>query len=692
MTGIRIAAAALCAFSAASGADTGSSTYVRFDPSNPTVGPYPTDFLTVADPFQKTGRRVNLPLPDCSAQPSDCQDLALLNQLDGFNLQPRIRVRFSAPVNPDTLRAGIAFVWLDNLTTEENGLQPLGHITLINQVIYDPATNTAYAKPDEFFDQHRRYALVVTNAVKDVAGAPVKADPAFQACLASPPDAYCRSLAQVLELTGGKAVAASIFTTQSATTFLENARAALQDTSPSVQPTGMKSIFDLGNLSALTVHFQKSPDPTRLSDFNIPFFILDGIERLAFGSFQSPNYLNDQFVIPATPTNTSSARRLATNQIYFHAWLPRTPKPAGGYPIVIAGHGFTDDSFGVSSALAGTLARSGFATIAINIFGHGFGPASKVTLTDKTGTVVDILTGGRGQPLSPGRAYGSFDGCILPGIFGARDCLRQSVIDLMQLTRAISAGIDLDGDGIADLDPARIYYAGHSFGAIYGTIFSALEPSILASALNSGGGSLSDITRTSQSLHALGILILGGRTPSLLNNGFDFDDGSVRRYQPARIEDVRGAIPIQEFFEWAEWYGAAGDALAYAPHLKSSTLPGVPIKPVLFQFGSGDPVVPNPTQTALVRAANMRETTQFLRYDLARAAVPRLPASPHSAIANIDSTAELTLALAIQQQIAGFLLSGGKTIPDANVLVRPLFGMNLFESPQFLTEDYNYIH
>lgn len=135
MTGIRIAAAALCAFSAASGADT----IVRFDPSNPTVGPYLTDFLTVADLSQKTGRRVNLPLPDC-------QDLALLNQLDGFNLQARIRVRFSAPVNLDTLRAGIAFAWLDNLTTEEYGLQPLGHVTPINQVIYDPATNTAYAK------------------------------------------------------------------------------------------------------------------------------------------------------------------------------------------------------------------------------------------------------------------------------------------------------------------------------------------------------------------------------------------------------------------------------------------------------------------------------------------------------------------------------------------------------------------
>ena len=691
MTGLRIAAAALCALSAAFAAGTVAPTYVRFDPSNPTIGPYPTDFLTVADSFQKTGRRVNLPTPDCTAQPSDCQDIALLNQLDGFNLQPRIRIRFSAPINPDTLRAGITFVWLDNLTTEENGLQPLGHVTPINQVIYDPATNTAYAKPDEFLDQHRRYALIVTDAIKDVTGAAVQADPDFLRCITSPPNIYCQSLAQVAQLTGGKGVAASIFTTQSATAFLETARAALQDTSPSVQPTGMKNIFDLNNVSALTVQYQKSSDPTRLSESNVPFLLLDGVGRLAFGSFQSPNYLNEQFEIPATPTNFVSASRRATNQIYFHAWLPRSPKPIGGYPVVIVGHGFTDDSFGVSSAIAGTLARSGFATVSINIFGHGFGPASKISLTDKTGTTTDILTGGRGQPLSPGGAYGSFDGCILPGIFGARDCLRQSVIDLMQLTRAISLGVDLDGDTIPDLDPTQIYYVGHSFGAIYGTILSALEPSILASALNSGGGSLADITRTSQSLHLLGILMLGGRTPSLLNNGSDFDGGSPLRYEPVRIEDVQGAISIQEFYERAEWYGSAGDALAYAPHLNSSTLPGVPIKPVLFQFGSGDPVVPNPTQTALVRAANMRDTTQFLRYDLARAAIPSLPSSPHSAIANLDSIAGLTLALAIQQQIAGFLLSGGKTILNVNVLVRPLFGKDLFESPQILTEEFNYI-
>ena len=359
--------------------------------------------------------------------------------------------------------------------------------------------------------------------------------------------------------------------------------------------------------------------------------------------------------------------------------------------MVIVGHGFGDDSFGVSTATAATFARAGFASIAINMFGHGYGPGSKVSITDNTGTTTDIPIGGRGVPLSAGGNYGAFDGCVLPGLFGARDCLRQTVVDLMQLVHAIGTGIDLDGDKTVDLDRTRIYYAGHSFGGTYGTMLTAVEPNIVAAALNSGGGTLTDITRTSQSFHALGILILSGRTPSLLNKMDDFDDGSVLRYRPVRIEDVPGAIAVQEFFDLTEWYGASGDAISYAPHLASSTLPGVPIKSVLFQYSAGDTVVPNPSQTNLVRAANMRENTRFLRYDLARAAVPQLPANPHSAIAGINSPADLTLAAAIQQQIAGFLASGGTAIPDVNDMVRPLFGKDLFEAPSFLTEDFNFI-
>src|SRR6476646_900986 len=107
----------------------GAGVTVGFDPSNPEIGPFPSNFLTVADPAQKTALRVNLPMPDCDVQPSACAEITALNELDGFALQPRIRVSFSAAIDRGTLKAGILLVWLDNLTGEEKGLADPGKIT-----------------------------------------------------------------------------------------------------------------------------------------------------------------------------------------------------------------------------------------------------------------------------------------------------------------------------------------------------------------------------------------------------------------------------------------------------------------------------------------------------------------------------------------------------------------------------------
>jgi len=171
---------------------------VLFDPTRPEVGPFPTDALTVADPDQKTGRRVNLPLPDCAVLEGECNEIRLINQLDGFNPSPRMSVRFSAPVDYNTLGAGVFLVALDNLTREETGLNKPGDINTINQVIYDPATYIGYAKPDSVLDQHRRYLLVATDAVLDLKGLPVEADPAFVSCVTAPESSYCSQLAAQL--------------------------------------------------------------------------------------------------------------------------------------------------------------------------------------------------------------------------------------------------------------------------------------------------------------------------------------------------------------------------------------------------------------------------------------------------------------------------------------------------------------
>src|SRR5262249_3257313 len=122
------------------------------------------------------------------------------------------------------------------------GLAPIGKTTAINQIVYDPATNTAYAKPDEFFDQHRHYALIVTDAVHDASGRPVKPDPRFTACIQSPANDYCDRVAKVASSAASSrhsnSVSASIFTTLSATTWLEKARDLLPQVPPDFHSLG----------------------------------------------------------------------------------------------------------------------------------------------------------------------------------------------------------------------------------------------------------------------------------------------------------------------------------------------------------------------------------------------------------------------------------------------------------------------
>src|SRR6266550_776856 len=80
-----------------------SQVHALFDLSTPTGGPFPSNVFTVPDPTQNTGLRVDMPRPDCSARPSDCEDLDLINTLDGFNLLPRMSIFFDGPIDLSTV-------------------------------------------------------------------------------------------------------------------------------------------------------------------------------------------------------------------------------------------------------------------------------------------------------------------------------------------------------------------------------------------------------------------------------------------------------------------------------------------------------------------------------------------------------------------------------------------------------------
>jgi uncharacterized protein (TIGR03437 family) len=673
----------------------GAGVRVLFDPASPSTGPYPTDLLTLPDAQQKTGVRINVPLPDCNAEPSTCAETQTLNLLDGFNLRPRAAVRFSGAVDLHSIETGVFFVWLENITREEQGLRPQGYTTQINQLVYDSLTQTAYFKPNEIFDQHRRYLLVVTDEVRDAAGDPVEPDPAFVACVTQPSNEYCSRLAAALETVpdSARVVAASEFSTLSATAWVESARRRLAETPPNFRRAADVNVVSIRGLSSITLRQETRTNPQEFDDFTVPFpsLLLPNLDQVFFGIYESPDYLTSDQTIPDVPTAGEIPPAEATRDIYFHVLLPRTAPPPGGYPVAIFGHGLGDNSFGASTILGNTLAESGFATVAINAVGHGGGSGGMVVFTPPAGAATTFALGGRSVDLNGDGAIESSEGCVLfeSEPIGLRDCLRQTVVDLMQLVRLIREGPDLDGAKGVVLDGSRIYYAGQSLGALYGSLLHAVEPNVRAAVLNVGGGSVIDIARTSDAYQDFVSHYLSTRNPPLLSPGELFEDNFPLRNAAPLVNEAPGAILIQDLLERAEWMQMPGDPLAYAPHFQRSTLPGVAPKPVLFQIARGDKTVPNPQNSALIAAAGLRQNTQLYRHDLARQAVPTLRENPHAYLVEIENFlgASARIADAVQQQLAGFLATDGVVLRDVNVLVQGFFDFPIFETPTVLPDD-----
>jgi hypothetical protein len=270
---------------------------------------------------------------------------------------------------------------------------------------------------------------------------------------------------------------------------------------------------------------------------------------------------------------------------------------------------------------------------------------------------------------------------------GSTDGLRQTITDLMQLVREIQAGIDVDGDGTADLDPARIYYTGQSFGGIYGTMFLAIEPDVHVGVPNVPGGPAIEIIRLSpffrDTLFAAAVAQRGlANHPSGATPGDQIIENLPLRNEPVRINNVPGAMALQDFIDRSHWAAQVGDPVSYAPHVRKSPLAGMTAKTVIIQFGKGDQIVPNPTQTALVRAGGLADRVTFFRTDLFYAMQPRPlppgvapPLYPHTFLNTFASAGSAAVSLQAQAQIATLFAT------DGAVTIDPDGPGPLFETP-----------
>jgi len=654
---------------------------------------FPSNLYTTPDSTQITGLRVDLPQPNCAAHASDCADIAVLDTLDGFNIQPRISIPFSGPIDLSTITSSNIFL-----------VGPGGQVVGINQAVWEPAANTLHVESNDQLAQDTTYLLVVSRGVHDANGKPL-AETTFQHDLnfgqTKDPaaKAYRKALIDALPMAiaGGVApnniAAVSLFTTQSINAISKKIRAQLPGSAVNFNlgTSGERTVFPFSSISGVSYLRQTGTAPTfKLGGWFLPIFG-GQVSTVAFGTYTSPDYETAAEVIPAVGTKTGVPAVQSTNQVQFTLWEPSGTPPAGGWPVAIFGHGFTDTKDGAPTAVAGTLAGNKIATIAINVVGHGGGPLGTYTVSRSGGApLVTLPLGGRGFDQNGDHAIDSTEGVSAVGadsLIGNRDGLRQTTIDLMQLVKVLKGGIDANGDGTPDLSTSRIYYAGQSFGGIYGVQLLGLEPDIRAGVPNVPGGPIIEIARLSPSFRPLVGISLFFRSPSLYNNPApdpfltNFNENMPLRNLPIETDTVPGASAIQTLIENTEWAQQAANPAAYAPFITA---------PVIIQFARGDETVPNPTASAIIRAGNLQSRTTLFRNDLVIAAGVAVNHNPHTFLTNLFTSTGLDpgrpYALQAQQQIATFFTS------DGAITIDPDGSKPFFETPtSMVPEDLAYI-
>lgn len=668
-------AAALIPFAALA-----DSVRVRIDSS---ASPFPSDRYTVRDWSQNTFRRVNLPLPDCTARPSDCADIAVINELDGFSTQPRITVPFTGNIDPATVNSQT--VYLLNLG-DTLSLAGFGQRVGINQVVWDPATKTLAFESDELLNQHSRYLLIVTDGVRDATGKRIKPahfdDNSHGHAHGMATSEYHRDLRDAARLHrhgAYKVASATLFTTQSISADLRKIMHGIKQSTPAPVDFGIgnggavRALFPVSAITGLQLSRQVGTAPSFATPA-VPIGALGtapgAVAQIAYGRFSSPNYEVAAKYIPATPTRSGQPQQQGTQTLALQLFLPAGPKPAGGWPVAIFGHGFGDSVFGAPWTVAGVLASKGIATASINVVGHGGGPLTNLTVSQGAAPPVVVPVAGRGIDQDGNGNIDSTEGSSAAAprtIIGSRDGLRQTVVDIMQLVRQLQAGVDVDGDGSVDLSPQRIYYSGQSFGGIYGTILLGVEPDILAGVPNVPGGSITEVARLGGFRPLTGIT-LATRLPSLINvahpSGIAFNENIPLRDQPTVVNTVPGAMAIAEVLDRFEWVQQSGNPVAYAPFIRKHPLPGNAPKPVIYQFAKGDTTVPNPTTTAILRAGDLADRATYFRNDLAFAANPAVPKNPHTFLTNVGVAAAAAYAVGAQTQIALFFATNGALTID----------------------------
>lgn len=317
-------------------------------------------------------------------------------------------------------------------------------------------------------------------------------------------------------------------------------------------------------------------------------------------------------------------------------------KPTDGWPVIIYVHGITTDrstSLPMANALAfacialdetgtptGLSGAPCYATIAIDQPLHGIAPAAgpegiegsivpglysvsdtgnTVTTNIGTGPTAglgerhfDLTADAAANPIpmvyTDGAESGSSGSLFinLTSFTTSRDNLRQMVLDLLNLNASLDS-IDLDSDGSAnDLDPANVYFIGHSLGTINGFPFVAIN--------NSPQVQTGAFTTQPKVKAAVG-LMAGGGIPRILSNSPSFAPSVLGGLAAASDALTQGNSGLESYLSVLQGVLDSVDVMNFAASLSDANAStGILLTEII-----GDNTEANPADQTIPNAADI---------------------------------------------------------------------------------------
>lgn len=523
-----------------------------------------------------------------------------LDNLSGWSTTAPFYIGLSGAVEPSSLELGTSFRIFENVLNPETPSM-MRELTAdevaISVVTYEEGSLPPYAvevTPKVPLKPNTIYGYAITSQLQDANGLAVEADVTYQ--LAAYPEAgaaisptllQLQEMIQTLnaQLKGVSAVMgapfaddasiiySSAFTTQDTRTALEKVRddIATQSNPITVYDTQYDTAA-VGGLGAASIY---------TGFMNTPYYLGAGsaVTDSDFAILSTWQHQNgDGSWEPLSRNNAFVATQKSSQTIPVLVTKPKTAKPDAGYPVVIFQHGITRSRADML-AVADAFASQGFVGIAIDIPMHGLTESEDAVKAQLNALLsfpgvterhfnIDFDNGAALKGPTDGKVDASGANFFFLGsLLNIGDNLRQGVVDLLNVSNNVDS-IDFEMDGVADIDTSRVFFVGHSLGAIIGSSFVSLDSRVKAAVLANPGGGLIKQMVNADSFKA--ILAAGLEASDLLPSTPSYD----------------------QFLYVGQAAIDAGDPINHAANLKASGLPVLAIEVL------GDAVVPNNVATA----------------------------------------------------------------------------------------------